>query len=101
MTFRVSALPPHRSRKEPVPRPLAVPIRELPAGGPDWEQAAADMLAAIASPTDPAETATNGCAKRDNHDALQQMRQVDRSVWAAGEHRPADRDRELRKQPNE
>jgi hypothetical protein len=56
---------------------------------------------AIASPTDPAETATNGCAKRDNHDALQQMRQVDRSVWAAGEHRPADRDRELRKQPNE
>jgi hypothetical protein len=59
------------------------------------------MLAAIASPTDPAETATNGCAKRDNHDALQQMRQVDRSVWAAGEHRPADRDRELRKQPNE
>jgi len=33
--------------------------------------------------------------------ALQQMRQVDRSVWAAGEHRPADRDREVRKQPNE
>jgi hypothetical protein len=81
--------------------PLAVPIRKLPVGGPDWEEPAADMLATIASPTDPAETATNGCAKRDNHDALQQMRQVDRSVWAAGEHRLADRNRELREQRNE
>ena len=29
------------------------------------------------------------------------VRILDRSVWALGEHRPADRDRELRKQPNE
>jgi hypothetical protein len=75
------------------PDSLAVPSRKLLDRGPDLEETAAEMLAAITSLTDPADTATNGQFKRDNRDTLEQMR---RSAWSAVKHQLADRDRELR-----
>jgi hypothetical protein len=80
------------------PDALAVPNRKLPDRGPDLEETAAEMLAAIMSLTDPADTATNGHFERDNRDTLEQMQ---RSAWSAVEHQLADRDRELREQRNE
>jgi hypothetical protein len=54
------------------------------------------MLAAITALSDPADTATSGRFKRANRDALEQIRQADRTAWSALEHQFADRDREFR-----
>jgi hypothetical protein len=43
------------------------------------------MLHVIAELTDPEDTATTGCFKRANRDALDQMRQGDRDAWATVE----------------
>jgi hypothetical protein len=79
---------------------LAVPIRKLPDGGPDWEETAADMRELIATLTDPADMAMNGRFKRDNRDVLDQMRDGDRDAWNSVELRLADRDRERREGGN-
>jgi hypothetical protein len=79
---------------------LAVPIRKLPDGGPDWEETAADMRELIATLTDPADMAMNGRFKRDNRDVLDQMRDGDRDAWNSVELRLADRDRERRESGN-
>jgi len=54
------------------------------------------MLRVIAGPVDPDDTAPNGRFKRDNREALEQMRQADRDAWASVEHRLGDRDGQLR-----
>ena len=73
-----------------------IAIRKRPDSRPDWEGTVADMLAAITALYDPADTATSGRFKRANRDALEQIRQADRTAWSALEHQFADRDREFR-----
>jgi len=64
----------------------------------EWGRHVADMLAVIASLTDPADTAMSERFKRDNREVLEQMRQAKRDAWSTIEHRLGDRDRELREQ---
>jgi hypothetical protein len=73
----------------------------MPHGEINWEDTAADMLAAIAGLTDPAGTAMGGRFKRDNRDTPEQMRQADRDAWSAIEHRFADHEREFREERDE
>jgi hypothetical protein len=75
---------------------LAVSIRKLPDGGPDWEETAADMRERIATLEEPADTAMSGRFKRDNAEVLDQMRDGDRDAWNSVERRLGERDRELR-----
>jgi hypothetical protein len=82
------------------PPSLAVALRKLPDGGPDWEETAADMRAKIATLTDPADMAMNGRFKRDNAEVLDQMRDGDRDAWVSVEHRLAEQDRERRESGN-
>jgi len=77
-------------------RSLALPIRSLPHGAPDWEEPAANMWGVIAGLADPDDTATNGRLKRKNRATLEPIRLTDRDAWSSVEHRIADRDRELR-----
>jgi hypothetical protein len=59
---------------------LALPIRSLPLGAPDWEEPAADMWGVIAGLADPDDTATNGRLERKTRTTLEPMRQTDRDA---------------------
>jgi hypothetical protein len=97
-----AALPRKTSSKTPLAhsdlRSLAVKIRRLPDGAPDWKEVTADMLCVIADLNDPDDTAINGRFESGNREVLEQMRQAERDAWSTIEHRLGDRDRELREQ---
>jgi hypothetical protein len=81
-------------------RSLAMKIRGLPDGAPDWVAKTAEMLRVFAGLTDPNETAVSGQFKRENREVLEEMRQADCDTWSIVEHHFGDRDRKLRESGN-
>jgi hypothetical protein len=55
---------------------LAVKIRRLPDGAPDWDETTADMQRMIAGVADPDDTCVCGRFKRENREVLEEMRQA-------------------------
>jgi hypothetical protein len=75
---------------------LAVAIRQLPDGEPDWEGTMDGMLDVIGGLTELADAIPDGRFKRANTNTLDQMRVGDRDAWGAVGRWLADRERVLR-----